>query len=67
MTFIIHLQRSPLLEDEETLLSPMTTLCYDPPFDRTFREGFREENYDEEYTNKRFSKFFIVLFTEVYS
>ncbi|KAL5270911.1 hypothetical protein ACHWQZ_G001541 [Mnemiopsis leidyi] len=47
--------RSPLLEDEETLLSPMTTLCYDPPFDRTFREGFREENYDEEYTNKRFN------------
>ena len=72
MTFIIHiqrspllddltnptkpLQRSPLLEDEETLLSPMT-LCYDPPFDRTFREGFREETYDEEYTNKRFSEF----------
>ncbi|XP_063689278.1 uncharacterized protein LOC134822291 isoform X2 [Bolinopsis microptera] len=47
--------RSPLLEDEETLLSPMTTLCYDPPFDRTFREGFREETYDEEYTNKRFN------------
>ena len=58
MTFIIHvLQKSPLLEDEEALLSPMTTLCYDPPFDRTFREGFREEQYDEEYNNKRFSEF----------